>query len=468
MSEELMTLVQVLELYGRGIGALGKAIKFTSKGAQAGVDFAKLKNMQRKMKLHYASEGKHNTMKVKDIEELTGGNYRILNIPLEDEEQLIGFYDRLKKLKVSFAELPDLCIGDGYTQIAYDPQDAERVKIVVDHYRKKLAEEPKEITLEDYEKLGGEEGKKILDELAEKGYKVEKCTEQISRLQGRNKDEAYMPITLNFESILLEEYKDRYYFRIPKTMKQDKSAKVICIKKEDVLIIDDGKTAFTHLKNGSKMNIYSMNPAGYIDKEHPEIVDVDLYKNNFNKVDIKGLWQVNHIKVTETNKLPNFSEGQEIDSSALPDSKVENIIHIEEIKAKQGKKDYLPLELNVAETLVAEEQYQYVTKLPEIDELANDHYHCLIIEKSDAMLSEDGSVIQAYLQKGKESMVREVDRNGDILKTYKMKNETVAQYYIKSEKLRSKGKAKELTKGVKPEKGLSSVAKVTVGKAVKK
>ncbi len=84
MSEELTTLVQVLELYGKGIGTLGRAIKFTAKGAKSGVDYAKLKNMQRKMKLHYASEGKHDTMKVKDLEELTGGNYKILNNELSE------------------------------------------------------------------------------------------------------------------------------------------------------------------------------------------------------------------------------------------------------------------------------------------------------------------------------------------------------------------------------------------------
>ncbi len=39
MSDELTTLVQVLELYGRGVGALGRAIKFTAK---VDVDYAKL------------------------------------------------------------------------------------------------------------------------------------------------------------------------------------------------------------------------------------------------------------------------------------------------------------------------------------------------------------------------------------------------------------------------------------------
>ena len=39
----------------------------------------------------------------------------------------------------------------------------------------------------DYEKLGGEEGKKILDELATKGYERERCVEQITRIHDRNK-----------------------------------------------------------------------------------------------------------------------------------------------------------------------------------------------------------------------------------------------------------------------------------------
>lgn len=439
MSEELTTLVQVLELYGRGLGFLGKAIKFTSKGVRSGVDFVKLKNMQRKMKLHYASQGEHNTMKLKDLEKLTGGNYKILNIPIENEKELLGFYDRLKKLKVSFAELPDLCIGDGFTQIAYDPQDAERVKLVVDYYREKLAKEPTEISLEDYEKLGGEEGKKILDELAEKGYQVERCTEQIERIHSRNKSPDYTPISLNFESILLEEYKDRYYFRIPGTMKKDKSAQVICIKKEDALIIDDGQTLFTHLKNGSKLQIFEMSGGGAINYDHPVVEDADQILKHFSKIDVKELWQVNHIKPSETNKLPNFNQGQENFSSALPDAKVEKILHIEEIKERRGKKEYLPIELNVSEALVAEDKDTYVTKLPERVDKKDDHFHCLIIEKSDAYVSEDGKVLSAYLKKGGESKVREIDQTGTTLQTYQMKNETVAAYYLKKSQ-RTKGK----------------------------
>ena len=108
MSEELKSMVQSIELYGRGLRALGCAICFSAKGAAKGVDVAKVKTMQ----------------------------YNILNIPLENEKGLLGFYDRLKKMRVSFAELPDLQLGDSYTQIVYNPMDAENVKMVVQYYRK--------------------------------------------------------------------------------------------------------------------------------------------------------------------------------------------------------------------------------------------------------------------------------------------------------------------------------------------
>ena len=91
MSEELQSLVQIIELYGRGLGGLGKAIRFSAKGAAKGVQIAQVKAMQHRMKLHYASEGTHNTMKLSDLEKMTGGRYTILNIPLEGEKELIPF-----------------------------------------------------------------------------------------------------------------------------------------------------------------------------------------------------------------------------------------------------------------------------------------------------------------------------------------------------------------------------------------
>ena len=68
MSEELQSLVQIIELYGKGLGGLGRALRFSAKGAAKGVEIAQVKRLQHRMKLHYASEGTHNTMKLCDLE----------------------------------------------------------------------------------------------------------------------------------------------------------------------------------------------------------------------------------------------------------------------------------------------------------------------------------------------------------------------------------------------------------------
>ena len=45
MSEELQSLVQIIELYGRGLGGLGKAIRLAAKGVQ----IAQVKALQHRM-----------------------------------------------------------------------------------------------------------------------------------------------------------------------------------------------------------------------------------------------------------------------------------------------------------------------------------------------------------------------------------------------------------------------------------
>ena len=54
MDNELQTLVQLLELQGRGLGAFIRAIQFTAKEVKSGVDYAKVKNIQHKINLKNA------------------------------------------------------------------------------------------------------------------------------------------------------------------------------------------------------------------------------------------------------------------------------------------------------------------------------------------------------------------------------------------------------------------------------
>lgn len=49
-------------------------------------------------------------------------------------------------------------------------------------------------------------------------------------------------------------------------------------------------------------------------------------------------------------------------------------------------------------------------------------------------MSEDGKTLSAFLKKGEESKVREIDKAGNVIRAYGMKNERVASQIIKNER----------------------------------
>ena len=440
MSEEIQTMVQVLELTGRGLSGLMKGIRLSAKGVLKGADLVDLKRMQLKMKLHYASDGTHNTMRVKDLEKLTGGQYDILNIPFEDEKSLIGFYDRLKKLNVSFAELPDLNMGDGYTQIAYNPQDADRVKAVVEYYKDKLEVDAAEISLEQYEKMGDEKAQQVLNELAEKGYQQEKQMSLLQTIRERNKDDRYVPISIDVGTLLKREEKDSYLCYVPGTQHKQ----TMTVKKEDCLLFDDRKVIYTHLR-----------------KEDPAAKNI---KGNYNKVVAKYKKMSERARMDDTEILPDFTKGQGRMDSALghdllppgnknvnrgvsvmdelektllqtPKNQTEKNVRKsllnERVKEKAGNTDYLPVTINLEKQLVAESPGLYIAKLPEEGQPELEETARLIsIPKEDMVISKDGRQAQIFLdKKGKMEIslhdIKSGKRKSDML----MNNEEIAKTF---------------------------------------
>ena len=82
------------------------------------------------------------------------------------------------------------------------------MKMVVQYYRKHLSEMPKDISVDQYMDMAGKDGQELLDELAEKGYTEGMHIEQLSEIQERVRDDNYIPVSLNMESLLLQENKD--------------------------------------------------------------------------------------------------------------------------------------------------------------------------------------------------------------------------------------------------------------------
>lgn len=515
MSEEIYGTVQILELIGKAAGGIFRGIRMSVRDAKQGVDLIRLKRMQLKMKLHYASTGEHNTMKLKDLEKLTGGEYAVLNIPFEDEKNLIGFYDRLKKLEVPFAELPDLNIGDGYTQIAYNPQDAEKIQVVVAYFKEKVEAEACDISLEKYEEMGGEKGKKLLDELAQKGYEKESHMNLLQTIRDRNKDKEYIPVTINIETLLKEETKDAYICNVPGTYKKGEGySKTITVNKEDCVILDQGQTIYTHLKLS--------------DPETEQIA------RNWNKVSKEHRKASERIRLEDTDALPNFNRGQEeqkepalekteinreqesqrepapeeiinkghgqekeelasldhIFEQPEPGQGVEdfrenkqekelasldhilgepesaeqvvgNILKIEGMKEKVSSGEHIPVTVPLDNCLVAETKNIYVVKIPGTG--AENGVEMITILKKDTILSNDKKSIQAFFKKdGKTNVDLHDTSTGKTTGKKAMENNDLAMRFGNMDnRMNKKNTAKDLVidQGVKTPKVPTTIRK---------
>lgn len=436
MSEELQSLVQIIELYGKGLGGLGKAIRFSAKGAAKGVQLAQVKALQHRMKLHYASEGTHDTMKLADLEKMTGGRYTILNIPLEGKKELIPFYDRLKKMKVAFAELPDLNLGDGYTQIAYNPEQVESVRMVIEYYKKKFREEAKEIDLDEYMGMASPGGLEYLDELAAKGYEGSMHEEQLAELQQRMRDKEYLPVSINVESLLLQEENDAYVFRVPRGRTEKHQSFAIRIRKEDCLLLDDGQTVITCLKRNGDIPGYVFDGSGNLDRN--EIVSLDIYnlEQAFAPVGEERQEMIERLKPNRSDIFPSFQKGQEADSGftapkEAPDQTMAKVLSAEQKKERYQSPEYIPVTFDMETQMVAESPNLYIANLPKEPQESKDFARCIFLDKAVTNVSEDGKRLQAYLKRSELSEIREINLEGKELRKYTKKNEEIAAECLK-------------------------------------
>lgn len=190
MNSEVSEAIQIIEFTGRGVGVIFRASKASmeggwkiakgvGKGSIKAAKWTALQIMQAKLRLHFADKGTNSSLSLRDMERLTGGNYGIVKIPLErgmgwaGDRDIKRFFDGLKTLKIPFSELPDLHRGDGFIELAYNPQDSGKLKDFLNGYKFSQANQPKDITLEEYMSNATPEGEKELQEMAVKNAKKE-------------------------------------------------------------------------------------------------------------------------------------------------------------------------------------------------------------------------------------------------------------------------------------------------------
>lgn len=99
---------------------------------------------------HLTTELNGGEKNLEAIKVFTEGNYTILNMPFEDQEELQTMYQDFRTMQINYAVYPDLNVGDGYTQIAIPNADRSLVEDWFKLWKEKQLSEGKEVTKECY------------------------------------------------------------------------------------------------------------------------------------------------------------------------------------------------------------------------------------------------------------------------------------------------------------------------------
>lgn len=226
---------------------------------------------------HLTSELCGGEKNLEDIKVFTEGNYSIFNMPFEGNEEMEPMLSDFKTLGVNYSIMPDLKIGDGYTQIAIPNADRSRLEAWFKLWQdKQLAngEEVKamyeintesymntaEMSQDEYITSADKQYQDINKEFEEKAISVpysdqlqkENSPEFVKYLQDNN----YEKVSINKETLVenmavsekVNEMRKNGWFasRIPGTYGDNQKTLLVPVGR--VFEADDGKTYVAFLK----------------------------------------------------------------------------------------------------------------------------------------------------------------------------------------------------------------------------
>ncbi len=335
--------------------------------------------------------------------------------------------------------MPDLNLGDGYTQIAYNPDDVESVRLVIDYYKKKFRQEAKEMDLDEYFGTASPGGMEYLNELAAKGYEGRMHEEQLEEIQERIRDKEYLPISINVESLLLREEKDAYLFRIPRGRLGEDLSSAIRIKKSDCILLDEGQTVITCLKRDGELWGYALDQRKNINEKEKVKLDITKLEKAFAPVGDDRVKMIGKLKPEYAAIFPSFHEGQEIQKKSsvpdlVPEKTVEKVLSFEKMKERYQSPEYIPVTFDMETQMVAESPNLYIANLPKEQQESKDFVRCICLDKETTSLSDDGKRLLAYLKRSDMSEITELDPNGKELRKYVKKNEEIATECLKHQR----------------------------------
>ena len=146
-SAGIQEILEILRFSGRGLSILGKGLILLGKGFDKAGKKTAIKITQLRLAIshhHSATENSYNTISLKTLEKITGGELGICSVPTEDKTKLAEFFNMCKSYKINCAPLPDLNVGDGLTQIAFDPSQSHLMEAVQEKFNNQLLKDSKE------------------------------------------------------------------------------------------------------------------------------------------------------------------------------------------------------------------------------------------------------------------------------------------------------------------------------------
>lgn len=247
------------------------------------------------------------------LRNLTEGNTSVVSIPWEHE---IGkLREDLDKLKINYAVLPDLNIGDGYVQVMYANADVPNIRAWFELYQKEMLKQGKSIqdsermTIDEYINMGklspGDYEQTASSDIKEQMKEMEK-------LGGKKSFEAFFPvsgiqmnsvhdgrylsmkekpgtveITIN-ETLVrnISEEHGLFLTRIPGTYNADGKEELdLALELKNVFRTDDGKTYISFLELNKNYQTFKYHPGEETKFTlGPQMLGKELFGEHFEKV----------------------------------------------------------------------------------------------------------------------------------------------------------------------------------------
>lgn len=268
---------------------------------------------------------------LESIRVFTEGNYTILNMPFEKTEELAEMMSDFNTMKVNYAVLPDLLVGDGYTQVAVPNADRSQVEQWFNMWKDRAisnGEMPKEMfamdagsymntaamSADEYIQNADAEYKEVQEEFEKESKQVpveagpgKENSEEFMRYA---QDDRYQKISINEETLVLDQKADRFAYqkeglfasRVPGTY--GKNEKTLLIPIEQLFVADAGKTYVAFLEKGGSSAV--------IDRSIGKTVSIPnekLYSENYANVSrgFNGVEDMKQPKVSKVDISPSKS-----------------------------------------------------------------------------------------------------------------------------------------------------------------